>query len=73
MLSFELGKEIEKRWNLVFSTAQNKEKILSPHEELNPRPSVLRQMNIKARWSAKKIATGENANQTSGYVTETQL
>ena len=33
--------------------------------------SLLRQTNIKARWSAKKIATGENANQTRGYVTET--
>ena len=32
---------------------------------------VLRQMNIKTEWSAKKIATRENANQTRGYVTET--
>ena len=27
---------------------------------------LLRQTNIKARWSAKKIATGENANQNRG-------
>ena len=39
MLSFELSKEIEKDvFHLVTSTGQRK-KILSPHKELNLRPS----------------------------------
>ena len=38
MVSFKLGKEMEKDV-FVFSRAWDKEKIQSPHEELNLRPS----------------------------------
>ena len=33
--------------------------------------TLMQQTNIKTEWRAKKIATGENTNQTRGYVTET--
>ena len=35
MVSFELGKEIEKDVFFVYSRAWDNEKILSPHEESN--------------------------------------
>ena len=38
MVSFELGKEIEKDVFFVLSQAWDKKKIQSSHEELNPRP-----------------------------------
>ena len=38
MVSFELGNKIEKDVFFVLSQAQGREKILSPHEELNLRP-----------------------------------
>ena len=38
MVSFELGKKIEKDVFFVLSRAWGEEKILSPCEELNPRP-----------------------------------
>ena len=41
MVSFELGKELRKMF-FVLSRAWDKEKILSPHEESNLRPSDLR-------------------------------
>ena len=40
MVSFELGKKYRKMF-FVLSRARDKEKILSPHEESNPRPSDL--------------------------------
>ena len=39
MVSFELGKEMVKDVYFVLSRAWDKEKILSPHEESNLRPS----------------------------------
>ena len=39
MVGFELGKEIKKDGFFVLSWVWDKEKILSPHEESNPRPS----------------------------------
>ena len=40
MVSFELGKEIKKDvFRLVTSKGKKNEKILSPHEESNLRPS----------------------------------
>ena len=41
MVSFELGEELRKMF-FVLSRAWDKEKILSPHEESNLRPSDLR-------------------------------
>ena len=38
MVSFELGKEIDKGAFFVLSRARDKEKILSPHEESNRVP-----------------------------------
>ena len=38
MVSFELGKKIEKDVFFVLSRAWGEEKILSPYEESNPRP-----------------------------------
>ena len=38
MVSFELGKKIEEDVFFVLSRAWGEEKILSPYEELNPRP-----------------------------------
>ena len=38
MVSFELGKEIDKGVFFVLSRARDKEKILSPHEESNRVP-----------------------------------
>ena len=40
MVSFELGKKYRKMF-FVLSRARDKEKILSLHEESNPRPSDL--------------------------------
>ena len=39
MVSFELGKEINKDGFLSCLKCGTKKKILSPHEESNPRPS----------------------------------
>ena len=38
MVSFELGKKIEKDVFFVLSRAWGEEKNLSPYQELNPRP-----------------------------------
>ena len=42
MVSFELGKEIKKDVFFVLSQAWDKERILSPREESNFRPSIPR-------------------------------
>ena len=39
MVSFELGKKIKKDGFFVLSWVWDNEKILSPHEESNPRPT----------------------------------
>ena len=38
MVSFDLGKELRKMFFHLMSQAWDKEKIMSPHEELNLRP-----------------------------------
>ena len=38
MVSFDLGKELRKMFFHLMSQAWDKEKVMSPHEELNLRP-----------------------------------
>ena len=52
MVSFELGKEIKKGVFFVMSRVWYREKILSPHEESNHRPS-----DTALRCSTKAIET----------------
>ena len=53
MVSFELGKEIKKDVFFVLSQAWDKERILSPREESNFRPSdsALRCSTTEPRWA----------------------
>ena len=51
MVSFDLGKELRKMFFHLMSQAWDKEKIMSPHEELNLRPldSTLRCSTTKPK------------------------